>query len=773
MKAPIVIWLVFSSVILLGQEQGSVTGTVRDADGGEPMIAVNISANRKSGTISETKGEFTLQLPAGTHLVEFYYVGYERVSREVRLTGGEVVRLDVEMEVSSEMLDEVVVSAGKFEQKLSDLTVSMEVLKSRQLSNQNITSLDQMLEKTSGISILNGQPSIRGGSGFSYGVGSRVLMLVDDMPMISGDAGDIKWSFMPVENVNQVEIIKGASSVLYGSSALNGVINLRTRFPGNEPQTEVALFSGAFLEPRREEMVWWKNNPSFAGASFSRLRKRFPEMNPLFAGVSLSHLRKIGNLDLTLGGNYFRDEGYRELEHEQRIRGNLGLRYKFEKVKGLSAGVNTSAMYTDHADFIFWQDADSGAYRQNPDSYARLFGHRFNIDPYVEYYAPDGDRHSLRTRLYSVGNGTIDETKNSFSKVWYGEYRYLNRIGEKIHWTSGVSFMRNTVVAGLFNEHNGSNSGIYSQLDAQVLPRLKLSTGLRWEFNTLNGELFFSKPVMRAGLNYQPGKATYLRASFGQGYRFPSVAEMFVDASFDNFKIFPNPDLQPENGWSAEVGIKQGFAFGSWTGFADLALFWTQYEDMIEYNFGYFPPENPVPPYSDYVGYKALNIENARIIGTEASFTVRGKLGPFDLSLTEGITVMDPVDPLMLDTIPRSETDDYILKYRRRIMDKSDLEVEFRKWFVGVNMQFNSRMIRVDEAFIDPILGDALMPGFPGYWENEAGGYTLIDLRLGWNVSPLFRINLLLKNANNVEYLGRPGDIGPPRNVTLQAKVTF
>ncbi len=47
---------------------------------------------------------------------------------------------------------------------------------------------------------------------------------------------------MPVENVNQVEIIKGASSVLYGSSALNGVINLRTRFPGNEPRTEVTLF---------------------------------------------------------------------------------------------------------------------------------------------------------------------------------------------------------------------------------------------------------------------------------------------------------------------------------------------------------------------------------------------------------------------------------------------------------------------------------------------------------------------------------------------------
>ena len=126
-----------------------------------------------------------------------------------------------------------------------------------------------ILEKTSGISILDGQPSIRGGSGFSYGVGSRVLMLVDDLPMISADAGDIKWNYMPVENVNQVEVIKGASSVLYGSSALNGVINLRTRFPGNDPQTEVTLFGGAYMNPERKELVWWDRTALFTeGDSF-------------------------------------------------------------------------------------------------------------------------------------------------------------------------------------------------------------------------------------------------------------------------------------------------------------------------------------------------------------------------------------------------------------------------------------------------------------------------------------------------------------------------
>lgn len=746
--------LLFFCNVISGQGNGTLEGTILDADSGEPMIAVNISANRQSGTISNEDGTFLLKLPAGAYLVEFYYVGYEMESRELSIRDGERIQLDVEMSMRSNMLDEVVVSAGKFEQKLSDVTVSLDILHPRQLSNQNITSLDQILEKTSGVTILNGQPSIRGGSGFSYGVGSRVLMLVDDLPMISGDAGDIKWSFLPVENVSQVEVIKGASSVLYGSSALNGVINLRTRFPGNDPQTDVTLFSGAYLEPERKEMVW-------------------KDRAPLYAGASFSHLRKIGNLDLSVGGNYFKNEGYRELEHEDRIRGNLALRYRFNNVKGLSVGMSSSIMYTDHADFILWQDADSGAYRQNPESYARLFGYRFHIDPYVEYFTPGGDKHSLRTRLYSVGNNTIDPTKNSFSKVWYGEYRFMKKFGEQVHWTSGASFMRNEVRAGLFDDHKGSNTGIYSQLDVNIFRRLKLSTGIRWELNSLNEELFLGSPVMRAGLNYQAAKATYLRASFGQGYRFPTVAEKFVDANTGGLKIFPNPDLVPEYGWSAEIGAKQGFMLGTWTGFADLALFWTRYMDMIEYTFGYYPPDELILPPFEYVGFKALNIETARIIGAEFTLSGQGNLGPLGIFVSAGYTYMDPVDPVLIDSIGRTDDEAYVLNYRRRHLLKGDLEAEIVGIFAGINAQYYSKMINVDGAFTDPLLGEMLLPGFPVYWAEEAGAYLLIDLRLGWNISPAFRINCLLKNAMNVEYLGRPGDIGAPRQITLQLKLTF
>jgi len=374
----LILWLLQAGHFSNAQAQGTISGRVLDADSREPLLAVHVSANRSSGTATDLHGAFSLTVDAGDHILEFSYVGYSDQKMEITLRDGQTLQLEIAMNPGSEMLDEVVVSAGKYEQKLSDLTVSMEVIKPYQLSNQNIVSLDMILEKTPGFSILDGQPSIRGGSGFSYGAGSRVLVLVDDLPMISADAGDVKWNYLPVENLNQVEVIKGASSVLYGSSALNGVVNLRTRFPGSDPATELTLFGGGYMNPSRNELIWWDRQPLFAGGSFS-------------------HLRKIGKLDLTLGGNYFKNEGYREEDYENRIRGNVGLRYRFAKVEGLSVGLAASAMYLDQSDFLLWQDADSGAYRQNPESMTPLTGYRYNIDPEVEYSTRGGNRHSLKT----------------------------------------------------------------------------------------------------------------------------------------------------------------------------------------------------------------------------------------------------------------------------------------------------------------------------------------------------------------------------------------
>ena len=85
------------------------------------------------------------------------------------------------------------------------------------------------------------------------------------MNVLSPQNGVINWNSVPLENVQQVEVIKGASSVLYGSSALNGIINIRTARPGLTPQTRFSAYVGIYDDPDNSDYQWsdksfWKED---------------------------------------------------------------------------------------------------------------------------------------------------------------------------------------------------------------------------------------------------------------------------------------------------------------------------------------------------------------------------------------------------------------------------------------------------------------------------------------------------------------------------------
>ena len=94
------------------------------------------------------------------------------------------------------------------------------------IANKGFTNLEQAVNQSPGVFTMDGQVSIRGGGGYAYGAGSRVMLLWNGIPMLSPDVGDVKWNAVPMEQASQIEILKGASSVLYGSGALNGIIAL-------------------------------------------------------------------------------------------------------------------------------------------------------------------------------------------------------------------------------------------------------------------------------------------------------------------------------------------------------------------------------------------------------------------------------------------------------------------------------------------------------------------------------------------------------------------
>jgi iron complex outermembrane receptor protein len=251
----------------------------------------------------------------------------------------------------------------------------MEVIKPALIQNKNAVALDQIMNQIPSVNIADSQVSIRSGSGFSYGAGSRVLMMVDEMPMISADAADIKRNFIPIENIEQVEVIKGASSALFGSSALNGVINFRTAYPKNEPQTSITTYYGVYDHPGRKEIDWYAN-----------------QKNPEQKGTNFFHSQKIGQLDVVIGGQLLKNDGFRYLESETRGRANANLRYNFKnKLSGLSVGLNTNYMSTTGGLFFLWAGADSAYIPSYSATSAtsrtiQLYDNRrLSVDPFIIY----------------------------------------------------------------------------------------------------------------------------------------------------------------------------------------------------------------------------------------------------------------------------------------------------------------------------------------------------------------------------------------------------
>ncbi len=299
---------------------------------------------------------------------------------------------------------------------------------------------------------------------------------------------------------------------------------------------------------------------------------------------------------------------------------------------------------------------------------------------------------------------------------------------------------------------------------------MNASVGLRFERYVLDGQVDYSTPVFRAGLNCRLGDHSYLRASFGQGYRFPSVAEKYTATYVGSVQIFPNPDLVSETGWSSEIGFKQGIKLGDWYGYFDMAAFWTEYSDMIEFLFGIHGPDSLGPIEENY-GFKALNVGNARITGVEFTLYGSGKIGSLPVSLVAGYTYMNPADLNPADTAGDDQSK--YLKYRYRHSLKSDAEISYRRFTLGCTFVYNSRMERIDEVFTHPLFGNAILPGFPDYWEEHNTGYAVLDARLLCDITSWLRVGLIARNVTNREYMSRPGDIQPPRNLTLRLTANF
>jgi iron complex outermembrane receptor protein len=777
--------------------QAQVKGTVVDRTSNSPLIGAKLIASDGTKALSDYDGKFELDCKKFPITIVVSLLQYVSDTVTVDKAG----EITIKLGEPEKDLDMVVVSAGRRKQAIEEVPVSMEIIKPQLIDNKGITDLEQAVDQTPGVFTMDGQVSIRGGSGFAYGAGSRVLLLWNGMPLLSGYAGDTQWNAIPMEQASQIEVMKGASSVLYGSGALNGVIALAEKEPGLKPETKVKVMGGFYDNPSRSSLKWWSKTPMFQQIEAYR--------GQMF--------KKTG---YTISTTLFHNDGYRQGETEYRGRVSGTIYLLPQKINRLKAGIGYNFQMQKTGNFLIWQSdslgyiPSGGADTSKAESTLTYnLGQRLFIDPYIKYIDKNNNKHSLKTRMYYAYNGNINNASQSNGAIiYFTDYQFQKQFGTAITLTSGISNIYNVVTSELFGDHTSNNLAAYAQYEHHI-GKLDISAGVRLEHFQMDGQsgdsdFMINKkdsvslpfyPILRTGFHYELAKYTHLRASIGQGIRYPSVAERFTQTSVGALNIFPNAELSPEIGWAAEVGIKQGVKIGDWKGMFDVAGFINQYNNMMEFSFIYFnpitqKPLNPINPspediefltggnynIKEWVGFQAQNVETARITGIDFSFNSMGKIGEVEIISLIGYTYMNPVglNKSTLYTETYSDTNTNMLKYRFNHLAKFDIETNYKSFSFGISMRYNSFMRNIDRIFeddADPAVNSEIyiLPGLKEYREKYNKGNLVFDVRLGYKINENFRVGLIANNVFNAEYTSRPGDIQPPRNFMAQLQMKF
>jgi iron complex outermembrane receptor protein len=804
-------WLVSFSALFIwfssAGQTGILKGKVTDANTKESLPGAVIMNDRTSkGVVTDIDGVFSIVLDTGKQVLHCSMLGYTTDSFVVEIGNNTIVDKEIMLLQQKNLLNMVVVSSGKFDQLYEELTISMEVLRPELISNKNTTSIETALEQVPGLTIIDNDPQIRGGSGFTFGVGSRVAIVSDGIPLLSGDAGRPEWSYIPVENIEQVEVIKGASSVLYGSSALNGVINIRSAYPRSTPKTIINYSVGNYSFPAAPAESWY--NKSTRGMT----------------NLNLLHSRIVKkNLDLVIGGNFNMDQGYigpppptpympQEIKDAfmisdsipvfsnqdmMKVRGriNFNLRYRSKKVTGLNFGINGNGMVNKTNLVFAWLDDSLGIYRGYPGAVFLENQKIFNLDPFIKYSKGNGISHSFVSRIFHSDNFITNNISNR-GTLYYGEYQ-LQRIfrEQEFTFTGGVVGSMATSYAQLYAASGSPNNKIsnvsgYIQIDKKLWKLLNISGGFRYEYFRMNASQSVVAPIFRAGASLQVMKGTFVRASYGQGFRYPTITERFISTKAGLFGVFPNPDLKPETSKSFEVGLKQGFKIGAVKGYLDVAGFYQHYENTIEYLFGVWDPSVAL------LGFKFLNTGDSRVRGVDMSLAASS---PMDnnvaLTMLAGYTFVEPVS-LTPDSVyardkslggvgtdlsyksSSMDTTGNILKYRFKHMFKADMELKLWSFGLGVSYRYYSRMQNIDRAFkdVEELTSNAAPYLYEikatNYWKKN-NGFQIWDARLSFKIDEKQKISVVCNNLLNANYSLRPLKIEAPRTTSVQYVYTF
>ena len=701
----------------------SVSGIVTDAETNKPLSGVTIRLNKTNfGTYSDTKGRFQINgIPAGQYTLSASMIGYKTYKEALEINSD--IDLSVKLQEKAISTSEIIVSANKRVQAVQEVPISVSVIESADLLNRSTSRLDEALRYVPGVEVNQDNVSIRGSSGFSFGIGSRALLLVDGFPLLSGDNGDIEMDAIPLFNIERIEIVKGAGSALYGTSALGGVINIITKKPKPEPKLDLRILSGFYTEPKYDG---WKLSSS------TTFRNKY----------DLNYSQKFGRFGLNIGGSAVNDQSYREYDDEDIYSFTTKFDYKISDYTKID--INTDIMLKNRADWVYWNSLDSATkppsntnrdIRIKTESYS-VYGklnHIFNKDHFLV----------LKTGILSSNfNNTFDENNPEYRQSEANnaniELQMNSNLTNALLLTYGLNYANNQVNSATYGDHSQEIFSAYSQIEFNR-NILTLNGGLRFDLesaDTLDKSLQISP---KAGMTLKLSEDLNLRASAGAGFRAPSVAERFASVAFQGFDVIPNADLKPERSISFEAGGTYESIVGGLPLSLDLSIFDNEMYDLIEPSF-----------IEGTATIQFQNLTRARILGTEISLRT---ILPADIGLETSVTYMDPRDIEL----------DKQLKYRSELLWTSSLLIPYKFMSLKIDYRYKSKVKNIDTRLGVQIEDhDARVP------------VKVLDANLTADLEQIFsvplKISLTGKNLLDYYYTEVPGNLAATRFLGIQAE---
>ena len=576
--------LLFSNSLILAQDHhhhhhhhhqkmsdAHIAGHVLDAHTGEHLSYVNVQVEGTSlGCLTDESGHFYLKnLPEGELTIIFSMIGYETEKRTVTLHRDTLVEMNVTIAETSFMIDNVVVTANKYETKQKEVATIVNVIPPLIIESTTSNSMADVLNFQTGLRVEEtcsncGVPQIR----INGLEGQYTQILMDSRPIFSSLASVYGLEQLPAGMVDRIEVIRGGGSALFGANAIAGVVNIITKEPNRNSMS--INNSSAFTEKGTYDI-----NTSMNASVVAENQK---------AGLFLFGVQRNRE-------QYDRDDdGYSDIPHLNST--TVGFRSYFK----------TSDYSKITAEYHHTSEFRRGGY--GIDS---LQPHE---SPLTEQLKHNIDAVTMKWDMYSDDNTHFVSAYTSFQHIgrdsYFGTNYNPNAYGKSTDLVSvtGAQY-RFSYPCGIMNADLSAGAEYsYNQLrdqilgyDRNTLQRVHLGGGYvqnewknkQWSVlvgGRLEQHSLLEKPVFspRANVRYTPIDPIILRVSYASGYRAPQIYEedLHVGAVGGEVSLITlDENLKPEYSHSVSGSVDMYKRFGKWDMNVTLEGFFTQLNDVF------------------------------------------------------------------------------------------------------------------------------------------------------------------------------------------------